>query len=83
MNPNPHTVCEPARVAIVALLTVMSVTLVSGQAVPPASESPQSKASTIILRPKDLTDAERAQIIAFLATLDPVVPDAEQVAQLE
>ena len=45
-----------------------------------APEAPQGHSE---LRPKDLTDAERAQIIAFLATLDPVVPDAEQVAQLE
>jgi hypothetical protein len=31
----------------------------------------------------DLTEEERAQLVAFLATLDPTAPDPEQVADAQ
>lgn len=42
-----------------------------------APEAPEGHSE---LRPKDFTDKERAQIVAFLATLDPMHPDLEQIA---
>jgi cytochrome c peroxidase len=42
-----------------------------------APEAPQGHSE---LRPKNLNDTDRAQIIAFLTTLDPTAPDASQVA---
>lgn len=35
------------------------------------------------LRPKDLSEEEVAQLLAFLATLDPIAPDAEQLAEAQ
>ena len=42
-----------------------------------APEAPEGHSE---LRPKDFTDKDRAQIVAFLATFDPMHPDLEQIA---
>lgn len=35
------------------------------------------------LRPKDLSEEERARLLAFLAALDPLAPEAEQIAEAQ
>jgi cytochrome c peroxidase len=45
--------------------------------------APQAPEGHSELRPKDLSEEERLRLQAFLATLDPVTPDEEQLAEAQ
>lgn len=45
--------------------------------------APEASEGHSELRPLDLTEEERAQLVAFLATLDPASPDPDQILEVQ